>query len=258
MTQLYSRVRGEGFPILVLHGLFGSSDNLGSVATALASNYQTHALDLRNHGRSFHHEDMDYSSMAQDLLRYMDMNSLKEVIVLGHSMGGKVAMSLALLSPERIKALIVADISPVTYQAGRHDSIFKALFSLYETDIHSRAEADNYLAEHVEEPGIRQFLLKNLKPISGGGFELKLNLPAIKESYDNIMSGQFSESPYLGEVLFIAGEQSDYIKMEHKSHTLSLFPNAQMRIIPGASHWLHAEKPESFIRICERFLKTIS
>lgn len=258
MTKLYSRVRGAGFPILVLHGLFGSSDNLGAVATALASNYETHAIDLRNHGRSFHDEEMDYSLMAEDIIEYMNSHNIDQAIVLGHSMGGKVSMSLALQFPERIKAIIVADISPVTYKGGRHEDIFNALFNLYGAEIKSRAEADQYLSEHVEEPGIRQFLLKNLKPIAGGGFELKLNLPAIKQSYEHIMAGQLAEKPYVGDVLFIAGADSDYIKMEHKEHTVSLFPKAQMKIIPGASHWLHAEKPEMFIGICERFLKSIN
>jgi esterase len=257
MTKLYSRVRGEGFPVLVLHGLFGSSDNLGGVATALASRYETHAIDLRNHGRSFHDDDMNYSLMAEDVVRYMNENQIEQTIVLGHSMGGKVAMTLALHYPDKVKALIVADISPITYQGGRHDEIFKALFSLYETEIKSRAEADRFISAHIEEPGIRQFLLKNLKPISGGGFELKLNLEAIKDSYEHIMTGQYSDESYFGPVLFIAGAESDYIKMEHKDHTLALFPKAQMKIIPGASHWLHAEKPEMFIRICERFVESV-
>ena len=258
MTKLYSRIRGEGFPVLVLHGLFGSSDNLGGVATALASAYQTHSIDMRNHGRSFHDDEMSYSLMADDIIDYMNNKGINEAIVLGHSMGGKVAMSLALHYPVRVKATIVADISPITYETGRHEDILKALFNLYETDINSRAEADKHLSEYVDEPGIRQFLLKNLKPMPDGGFELKLNLPAIRNSYEKIMAGQYADRPYEGPVLFIAGAESDYIKMEHKAHTLSLFPNAQMKIIPETSHWLHAEKPEVFIRICERFLKSIN
>lgn len=256
MTKLYSRIRGEGFPVLILHGLFGSSDNLGSVATALASKFKTHAIDLRNHGRSFHREEMNYELMAEDVIEYMNDQGIDIAYVLGHSMGGKVAMSLALHQQKRIKAVIVADISPVRYE-GHHDEIFAGLFALLESNIVSRKEADSLLAEFVPEQGVRQFLLKNLKAKPGGGFDLKVNLNAIHQNYHHILDGQHAEKPFLGEVLFIAGEASDYIQAAHKEKVVSLFPFAKVRIIPKASHWLHAEKPETFIGICERFLTGI-
>lgn len=255
-TDLYVRVRGEGQPLLLLHGLFGSSDNLGSIATALAKRYQTHAIDLRNHGKSFHNSAMTYELMASDVLAYMDEQGFDQVIVLGHSMGGKVAMTLTLAYPDRVRALLVADIAPVRYLP-HHREIFKALFDLYETPVSSRKQADQCLSRYIEEVGIRQFLLKNLLPLPGGGFSLKINLPAIFANYEHIMAGQKSDQAFTRAVLFIAGESSDYIKAEHKEEIIGLFPNASMRVIPGASHWLHAEKPEIFISICERFLKTI-
>jgi esterase len=255
-TNLYVRVRGEGEPLLLLHGLFGSSDNLGSIASALAKSYETHAIDLRNHGKSFHDADMTYDLMAGDVLAYMDEQGLDEAIVLGHSMGGKVAMTLALTQPKRVKALLVADIAPVRYPA-HHREIFKGLFELCETPVLSRKQADQGLSAHIEESGIRQFLLKNLLPLPEGGFTLKINLPAIFNNYEHIMAGQKSDQAFEQAVLFIAGEKSDYIQADHKEIITALFPNASMRIIPGASHWLHAEKPEIFISICERFLKRI-
>jgi len=252
--MLASNVKGDGRVLILLHGLFGSSDNLGRIAKELSDDYQVHSLDLRNHGESFHSNLMSYDLMAQDVIRYLDENKLKCVNIMGHSMGGKVAMRIALDYPERIQSLIVADIAPVTYTK-HHEEIFKGLFAVdFERD-RTRTGIDKVLAQYIEAVGIRQFLLKNLKPNGKGGLRWKMNLSAIYENYPRILEGLSNDDPFFGRVLFIAGGLSNYIKPVYKKQTLSLFPNTVMKVIPEATHWLHAEKPRAFIGICQRFLK---
>jgi len=252
--NLNSNIKGEGQSLILLHGLFGSADNLGRIATELSKDYKVHALDLRNHGQSFHSDEMDYALMAQDVIDYMDAGTIERACFLGHSMGGKVAMTIALAFPERVSKLIVADIAPVTYPAHHHE-IFAGLLAINLARDKTRIEADKVLAEYVSETGIRQFLLKNLQAVSGGGLKWRLNLNAICDNYQNILQGMDVDKIFKGSVLFIAGAMSDYIKPEYKEKTLKLFPNTQMKVIPEASHWLHAEKPRIFIGICKRFLE---
>ena len=252
--MLAANVKGQGKVLILLHGLFGSSDNLGRIATELSKHYQVHALDLRNHGESFHSELMSYELMAADVLRYMDTNSFENVHLLGHSMGGKVAMKIALDYPERVDSLIVADIAPVTYPA-HHQEIFEGLLSIDFKRDKTRSAADKILAQHIETLGVRQFLLKNFVPKQQGGFHWKMNLSAIYKNYSKILEGLSNNEAFTGRVLFIAGGLSDYIKADYKEKTLSLFPKTEMKVIPEASHWLHAEKPRTFVGICHRFLE---
>jgi len=252
--NLYSNIKGEGETLILLHGLFGSADNLGRIATELSNDFKVHALDLRNHGQSFHSDEMDYALMAQDVINYMDFNTIESACFIGHSMGGKVAMTLALEFPERVRKLIVADISPVTYPA-HHNEIFSGLLAINLVRDKTRNAADKVLAEYVGEKGVRQFLLKNLQTVVEGGLKWRVNLDAIYDNYKNILQGMKDDKVYKGSVLFIAGALSDYIKPEYKEKTLNLFPNTQMKVIPEATHWLHAEKPRIFIGICKRFLE---
>jgi esterase len=251
--KLAAKVKGQGYPLIVLHGLFGSSDNLGRVASELSKDYQVHSIDLRNHGDSFHTEEMSYDLMAGDVVAYMDEQGLDRVSLLGHSMGGKVAMKIALIYSERVSKLIVADIAPVTYSA-HHNEIFKGLLAVDFKQDTTRAAVDKCLAIYINTIGVRQFLMKNLVQRKQGGFGWKMNLSAIHKNYSKILEGLSYNEPYLGKVLFIGGGLSDYIKPAYKQQTLNLFPNTDMKIIPETSHWLHAEKPRIFIGICQRFL----
>lgn len=251
-VELAASVNGEGPPVILLHGLFGAGDTLGGIRRRLARDYQVHSLDLRNHGDSPHTESMGYPEMASDVLAYMDRAGLASASLLGHSMGGKVAMEMALMAPDRVTRLIVADIAPVAYEP-HHDNIEKALRTLDPGRVRSRREADSVLAESIEERGVRQFLLTNLVP-SDGGFRWRMNVPGILACYDQIMAGPHTKGVYEGPTLFIRGGESDYIQAEHREAVTGYFPNADLKVIPEVGHWLHAEKPELFARICQRFL----
>lgn len=259
-VELNHRITGEGPPLVLLHGLFGSLDNLGGIARRLEDQWQIHALDERNHGSSPHTDTMDYPAMAADVLAYMDAQGLDKVSLLGHSMGGKVAMQVALQVPERVDRLIVADIAPVKYKP-RHDAILEGLTSMDLTDVRSRQDADRLMADFVEEPGVRQFLLKNLERIpreeqqeGGSVFRWRLNLPVIDACYGNLARAPEGAGPFEGPVLFLKGADSAYIQEKHRDDIQRLFPRAQLRIIQGTGHWLHAEKADSFAALCRRFL----
>lgn len=259
-VELNHRIAGEGAPLILLHGLFGSLDNLGGVARGLQEHWQIHALDQRNHGKSPHTDTMTYPEMADDVLAYMDAQGLDKASLLGHSMGGKVAMQVALKAPERVEQIIVADISPVTYKP-RHDNVLAGLKSVDLENVQSRQDADKQLAEHVEEAGVRQFLLKNLAPVSddqknesSARYQWRLNLPVIDSAYEDLSAAPEGDGPFNGPVLFIKGADSAYIQTKHRDIISKLFPNAELRIIDGTGHWLHAEKSETFIALCRRFL----
>ncbi|MGO0308200.1 alpha/beta fold hydrolase [Endozoicomonas acroporae] len=251
--KLYARQQGQGADVISLHGLFGSGENLGMINRGLAESFRVHGLDLRNHGRSPHDEAMNYSVMAEDVLAYMDDNQLEKVHLVGHSMGGKVAMTIALMAPERVTRLAVIDIAPVTYQERRHDSILEGLSSMPLHTLNSRTEADRFLEAYEPEQGVRQFLLKNLYRDGQGLYCWRVNLPVIMAHYMEILAGQQSDTGIANKTLFIKGGESDYILPEHREQVLALFPSASMRVIPGAGHWVHAQKPELVTRTLLRF-----
>lgn len=259
-VALNYRITGEGPPLVLLHGLFGSLDNLGGVARRLEDQWQIHALDERNHGDSPHTETMNYPAMAADVIAYMDAQGLGKVSLLGHSMGGKVAMQVALQAPERVAKVIVADIAPVSYKP-RHDAILEGLTKMDLAAVGSRQDADRQMAGFVEEPGVRQFLLKNLARIpreeqqeGGPIFRWRLNLPVISACYENLAKAPEGSGPFTGPVLFLKGAESAYIQEKHRDDIQRLFPRAELRIIEGTGHWLHAEKADSFAALCRRFL----
>ncbi len=261
-VNLHHRVTGEGRPLILLHGLFGSLENLGGVSQRLQDSCQVHGLDLRNHGRSPHTETMDYPQMAADVVAYLDAQGLDRVSLLGHSMGGKTAMQVALSYPERVKRVIVADIAPVTYKP-RHDAILEGLKALDLGAVSSRKEADEALQAYVEVPEVRMFLLKNLvrvpseeKPGNQNVFRWRLNLPVIEACYQNLAAAPVAEQPFDGPVLFIKGADSAYIQQKHRNEMDVLFPRARVEEIEGTEHWLHAEKPDEFARLCRAFLQT--
>lgn len=252
--KLHARQQGTGEPLIVLHGLFGSQENLGMISRGLAQSFSVYGLDVRNHGRSPHAEAMNYELMAADVLEYMDDQALEKAHLLGHSMGGKIAMTLALMAPERVKSLVVIDIAPVTYHQRRHDAILDGLSSI---DLHSlsgRADADRQMQAFEPEKDIRQFLLKNLYKNEQGFYAWRMHLESIINHYEDIMAGQVSDKGYSGKTLFLKGGDSDYIQPEHREQVLQLFPNASVRVIAGTGHWVHAQKPELVLRTVMRFM----
>jgi esterase len=243
----------QGAPLIILHGLFGTLDNWGGQVKTLAEHFQVFALDLRNHGRSPQSPAMDYSLMVQDLIAFMDRQQLDRIALMGHSMGGKVAMQMALDHPERITQLAIVDIAPVAYPPG-HDDVFAGLNAIVLNQLASRREADQQLSKHIQDATVRQFLLKNLYR-DEGKFRWRMNLEALQKNYPKLAQAPRSETPYTGPTLFIKGGESDYIRDAHREVTLRLFPHAQAKVIAGAGHWPHAEKPPQFTRIVQRFFE---
>ncbi|WP_207063702.1 alpha/beta fold hydrolase [Motiliproteus sp. SC1-56] len=255
--KLHYKVSGEGEPLVILHGLFGTLENWGGQVRTLSEHFRVFALDLRNHGRSPWSERMDYPAMADDVLEFLDDQGLEQVAVLGHSMGGKVAMQLALAHPGRVARLIVADIAPVVYPP-RHMEVFDGLFSVPLATLQSRGEAEERLKAHVTDPGVRQFLLKNLYR-EEGKFAWRVNLKVLQREYEHIAAAP--EAPraqgcYKGPTLFIKGGASEYIQETHRPAIEALFPAARARIMAGVGHWPHAEKPALFTQLVLKFLQS--
>jgi esterase len=243
---------GSGKNIILIHGLFGRLENLNMVAKALAENYRVTSVDVRNHGDSFHDSVMNYSTMAQDIIDIMQHLAINSAVVLGHSMGGKIAMELALTAPALVEKLIVADIAPAEYPP-HHKQIIAGLRSLDFTMIKQRKDADKQLSQYVDNLSVRQFLLRNLSS-ENGQFSFKCNLENIAKNYPQIMTAYQGSNSYQGPTLFIKGANSDYILPEHRTAILRLFPQSRARVIQGAGHWLHAEKTVAFNRSVEGFL----
>jgi len=255
--QLNYQQLGEGKHIVLIHGLFGSLENLNMVAKSLSQHYCVTSIDVRNHGKSFHQEDMNYQVLAQDVVNLLDKLSIEQCHILGHSMGGKIAMKIALSYPKRLNKLIVADIAPVKYPA-HHLTIIKGLQAIDLTKVHKRNDADIQLATFIPDKGVRSFLLRNVVLNKQGEFHFKCNLPFIEQGYQQIMqsiNGQ-TDQQFNGDTLFIKGGNSDYILPEHQSAITLLFPKAKAKVIQGAGHWLHAEKTVAFNKIVEAFLKS--
>ncbi len=251
--KLHVQVAGSGAPLLILHGLFGTLENWGSQIKVLAEHFTVYAVDLRNHGRSPHSPHIDYPLMAADIIELMDDHGLACAHVLGHSMGGKVAMQLALNHPQRINQLIVVDIAPVTYPH-HHQDVFAGLTSVDLAALTSRSAADQQLSQQISDPSVRMFLLKNLYRNEAKQFCWRMNLPALIEQYANISAAPTGQ-PYPAAMLFIKGGTSHYITAEHREPILALFPQAGYKIIQGAGHWPHAEKPDIFSKLVLNFLQ---
>tara|TARA_B110000003_G_scaffold179930_1_gene179159 strand:+ start:2614 stop:3381 length:768 start_codon:yes stop_codon:yes gene_type:complete len=237
--------QGDGHAVILMHGMFGSLSNLGNLARYLATHHRVISVDLRNHGDSPHEQSMDIPLMANDVVELMDELGLSDASVIGHSLGGKIAMQVALNHPDRVAKLVVADISPVAYKP-RQDAALDALIELSSAAILSRAEADALMAKHVPEHSTRAFLLKNLGRNVEGNYSLKLNMQAIAANYGSTLVAAPEGLPYQGPSLFLKGENSAYIQTKHQPVIGQLFPNSKIQIIAGVGHWLHAEKPDEF------------
>jgi len=243
--------------VVVIHGLFGSMENLGMITRLLKDDFSVYGVDLPNHGRSPQLSPSSLSAMADSVFEWMDSVGLASAYFLGHSLGGKVVMELALRYPQRVKALIVADIAPVAYPR-RHDDMFEGFEAVDLKSLKSRGEADLAMKDFVGEASTRSFLLKNLEK-TDAGWQWRINLRGLKEDYEEYISANsVGFPPYQQPVLFIKGERSDYILPEYRETILDLFPSADVKIINDTEHWLHAEKPELFTRIVKRFLAKVS
>jgi len=250
--KLFSRVLGQDEPIIVLHGLFGSSDNWLTQAKLLANHYKIYSLDLRNHGQSPHSDDFDYPSMVKDLDEFIDTNGLHDSVIIGHSMGGKAAMNFALAHPDKLSKLIVVDIAPKAYDL-EHYTIAEGLKAIPVDKVSSRNEADEILAQHVPEPDVRQFLLKNLQRKSEGGFAWKINLPVITDKLANIGLDLQFPGTFDKPTLFIRGSRSKYIRDSDWDRITEVFPKAELESM-DTGHWVQAEKPQEFADVVIKWL----
>ncbi len=246
---------GNGEPLVLLHGLLGNLQNLNATAKALAESYQVVNLDLRNHGHSPHHPEHHYQAMAADVIETINSIGIDSFSLLGHSMGGKTAMMIAMLYPDRVKKLIVEDIAPVNYP-NRHQLIFDGLKSIKLTELNNHQQADNQLSDFVDDVGIRRFLLTNLSK-QENSWQWKMNLDGLINQYSQICKFEqpTPKACYTGPVLFIKGAESDYIQAEHQNTIRQLFPCAKAKIIQGAGHWIHAEKPKIFNKVALDFMQ---
>jgi esterase len=249
--KLYHQSQGTGRPLIILHGLFGSSDNWRGVAKQLATHAQVIRVDLRNHGQSPHSDEMSYDLMADDVAELMADLKLEQVDVIGHSIGGKVAMALAARYPEKLRRLLVVDMAPKWYP-DRHSDIFEALLALDLSQFTKRSEVDVALATTIADKGIRQFLLMNLA-LSDGKLQWRINLQGLSEHYSELLQavceGQVIEQP----TLFLRGDLSNYIEQDDEVTIKQTFPNSDITIVEQAGHWIHAERPDLFLSHVNQF-----
>lgn len=252
--KLFHQAYGEGPALLILHGLLGASGNWHTLSRSVFSEeYSVFTLDLRNHGRSPHDPVFDYPSMTADVREFIEDHQLGPVHVLGHSMGGKVAMWLALEHPALVSKLIVADMAPRAYPP-HHMHILNALKGLDLPAFSSRQAIDQALAASIKETGVRQFLLKNLASQGSGQYSWKMNLNGIYNNYERINAGIETNLQFAGPTLFVKGGRSNYITDKDAPHIQQLFPAAQIQNLPNAGHWVHAEAPEAFSSMVMSFL----
>ena len=252
--MLHSKIEGEGKPFLIIHGFLGMSDNwktLGYQLTQLG--FQIHLLDMRNHGKSFHSDEFNYEIMVQDVKAYVDFHNLQDIILLGHSMGGKVAMLFATLYPDLVEKLIVADIGP-KYYPPHHQSILAALNAVDFSKKPNRAEVDEIVSKHISDFGTKQFLLKNLYWKTTEQLDFRFNLAVFNAKISEIGTALPFENQFNKPVLFVRGGNSDYILDSDFETILYHFPFAKIHTIPNVGHWLHAENPTAFYNEIANFV----
>jgi pimeloyl-ACP methyl ester carboxylesterase len=253
--MLYSRIEGTGKPLLIIHGFLGMSDNWKSLGSQYAAEgFQVHILDLRNHGKSFHSDDFTYDSMATDVLEYCQSNNLEKVTIIGHSMGGKVAMLFATNYPNKVDKLIVADIGP-KYYAPHHQDILAGLNAVDFSTKPSRTEVEETLYPFIPDFGTRQFLMKNLYWAAPGQLDFRFNLKVFNEKIEVIGTALPENALFENPTLFIRGGNSKYILDTDLTEIKKHFPNFELATIPNVGHWLHAENPKQFFEETARFLK---
>ena len=256
MKILHSNIKGEGMPLLILHGFLGMSDNWKTLGNLFSEKgFQVHLIDQRNHGRSFHTDAFSPELMAEDLLHYIDHHQLKNVQLTGHSMGGKTAMFFAAAYPQFVSKLLIADIGP-KYYPQHHQDILRGLQAMDFSQIGSRNEADTFLATYIPEMATRQFLLKNLYRTPEKKLAFRFHLESLIKNVDAIGKALPPSLNYTGKTLFLKGERSAYITEDDNAYIKIQFPNAVIDEIRNAGHWLHADQPEAFFSRALSFLQS--
>ncbi len=253
--HLFSKVLGEGEPVIILHGLFGSLNNWNTLGRKLGEKFRVFLVDQRNHGRSPHDRVHTYKALAADLDEFYQENNISSAYLIGHSMGGKTAMEFALSHPGAVKKLVVVDMSPRA-TAARHDAILDAMTTLRLQRFTSREEVDEALQGKIPDQAVRQFLLTNLKREENGRFSWKMNLSNLQNNYTEINRGIDNGRRFDGPVLFVRGGRSPYLTDDDLPLIRVLFPNARVQSISEAGHWVHAEAPEQFLAMVTQFISS--
>jgi len=251
--NLHFEAVGAGPPFIILHGLLGSADNWRSMSRRLGAHYKVFALDLRNHGRSPHSDIFDYDVMVADLREFMEQQALRRIMLLGHSIGGKVAMQFALDHFEQVSRLVIVDIVPKPYELSQR-YILEVLLSLDLTRCKSFADVDAALTAKISDKSLRQFLLKNLARDEDGRLRWKIHLAAIDHNYDKLGRGVASARTFDKPTLFIRAGRSNYIEDDDARLIRQMFPQAEIVTLPEAGHWVHVDAPEKFLQTVLNFL----
>lgn len=253
--KLFYRKYGQGQPLIILHGLFGQSDNWNTLARQFAEqNFEVYLVDLRNHGLSPHNDIFNYQVMSEDILELITDSNLQNVILLGHSMGGKIAMQFAIQHQDLLDKLIVVDIAP-KYYPPHHKEVLDALNAVDFQIVKTRKEAENILSEYISDFGTKQFLLKNIYWKENGELDWRFNLKVISEQIENVGELTPNDTTCTTTTLFIRGEASNYILDEDLNLIQDIFPFSTLETIAAAGHWVHAEKPKEFFDCVMRFIK---
>ena len=250
--KLHFRKSGEGNPLIILHGLFGSSDNWFTLAKTFAQHFSVYLVDQRNHGQSPHSDEMNYGLLAEDLENFVEEHNIARPSIIGHSMGGKAVMNFAVKYPTHIDKMIVVDIVPKDYPV-HHDAIIDGMKAVPLETLVSRSEADSLLSAYVPELDVRQFLLKNLMRKPEGGFAWRVNLHALEQNIEALGVGMFYSGKHDGPCLFIRGEKSNYYSTGDEKLIQSIFPHAKFSVM-NTGHWVQAENPEEFAQVALKYL----
>lgn len=241
--------------LLIFHGLFGLLDNWGSLGKKFGENYDTHLIDLRNHGKSFHSDEMSYESMVEDIADYIDFYNLNKPILLGHSLGGRAVMSFSIEKPDLVHKLIVVDMAPKAYKP-HHVKIFEALNTIDFSNVRDRKDVENMLSKEIDNKAIVQFLVKNVYRKDDNSFDFRFNLKGLEKNYIHIISKAIETGIFLGSSLFISGEKSNYILEDDKIEIIKQFPNSKFISISNAGHWVQAENPNDFYNSVVSFIES--
>lgn len=255
MKILHSKILGNHPQhFIITHGLFGQLDNWNTLGKKFADHFTTHLVDLRNHGRSFHDEKTSQIAMSEDFANYMNHHGIEKAHLMGHSLGGKVVMHFALDHPEKVDKLIVADMAPKSYKA-HHQEIIKGLKNVDFSKVERRSDVEPFLEAHIPVQSVRQFLMKNVFRKDDGTYDFRFNLAALSRDYNDLIQNFLPQKTFEGSVLFLGGENSDYILSVDKSLITQYFPKAEIDFVSKAGHWLHAENPNEFYEKSLAFLR---
>jgi len=253
--NLYFQEVGQGKPVVILHGLFGSSDNWRTLSLKLSQDFLVYSIDLRNHGRSSHSDDHSYAAMARDVYNFAEREELESFILIGHSMGAKVAMHFAFLYPSLVSKLVLVDMAPRAYPA-QHSKELAALQSIDLSQVRNRRMVEELLGQQLEDRAVVQFFMKNLNRKNDDTFSWRFNLDVLVAQYDQILAEVPEHAQLDLPVLVVKGELSEYVSPEDEQHYKRLFRNVHFETVEGSGHWVHAEKPEEFLLALQDFLYT--